>query len=248
MPQMSGQSGKHRFFAEDLSPASVSLPDDEAHHALHVLRLGAGATVELFDGRGGRARASIVQAGRDGVVVRIDGRDPPAQRPRPVVHLAFAVPKGKRLGWLLEKATELGAASLRPVEFERSVAGAGQWTPAKRGRRLIRCIQAAKQCGLDFLPELADPAPLGEFLADRPAGVCLFGRAGPDATALADALSAETPPQAVCLMVGPEGDLTPAEADAARHAGFEPVRLGQTTLRVETAAVALLAGTIAILG
>ena len=109
----------------------VNLPRGEVHHALHVLRLGVGADVELFDGRGAAANARVTAVGRAGVEMLVTATLPVAGPPRRRVHLAFAVPKGKRLDWLLEKATELGAASLEPVVFERSVAG-GDLTPTKR--------------------------------------------------------------------------------------------------------------------
>ena len=107
----------HRFFAEDLSPGPLALAAGEAHHALHVLRLRAGTEVELFDGRGGTAAGTIAAVRRGEVTVEVAAIRPAVEREGPAIHLASAVPKGKRLDWLLEKATELGAASLRPVAF-----------------------------------------------------------------------------------------------------------------------------------
>jgi len=251
---MSRADRTHRFYAEDLSGQELALSAGEAHHALRVLRLKEGAEVELFDGRGRRARGRIAQAGRDALVVEIGQRPQPAERPGPLVHLAFAVPKGRRLDWLLEKATELGAASLRPVFFERSVAGRrrtpghGGFTQAKRGRWLAHCISAAKQCGLDFLPEIAPPARLADFLRAPQEGVRLVGHAGPEAQTVMDALAGWRAARPVWLLVGPEGGLTQPEIAAAGRSGFRPVRLGRTTLRVETAAVALLAAVVAAVG
>ena len=244
---MSQAARTRRFHVEDLRRDRIALPAGEAHHALHVLRLAEGAEVELFDGRGGRAAARVVGAGRDEVAVRIVRRLPPAERPRPVIHLAFAVPKGKRLDWLIEKATELAVASLRPVLFERSVSG-GALPAVRRDRWLAHCISAAKQSGLDFLPEIVAPEPLSEALCGGGEGVRLLGCAGEGSVPVVDALPARGGARVVWLLVGPEGGLTEGETAAVAEAGFRRVRLGPATLRVETAAVALVAATHALLG
>lgn len=241
-----------RFFTNDLSPAEIALAPGEAHHAMRVLRLAPGAEVELLDGRGGSARGLIAAGGRREVVVTVGERMPAAPRPRPAFHLAFAVPKGKRLDWLLEKATELGAASLRPVVFERSVAGpqAGPLPQAKRARWLERCIAAAKQCGLNWLPAVEEPVDLPTFLAAaRGKGTfAVLGSGDPSARPLAEALMLRPPGWDICLLVGPEGGLTGDERAAALAAGLLPARLGRYTLRIETAAIALLAAVTAICG
>ncbi len=239
-------ANRPRFHAPDLAGDRIDLPAGEAHHALHVLRLGPGAEVELFDGLGSAAEATITQAARAGVTVKIRRRMPPAGPPRPAVHLAFAMPKGKRLDWLLEKATELAAASLTPVSFQRSVAGKGGISASKRDRWLGQCIAAAKQCGLNRLPELHPPAPLAEVLAGAGGSGRVLGDAGPAAAPIGRALADVTGDDELTVLVGPEGGLSDAERHAALAAGFAPVRLGTTVLRVETAAVALLAAAKAL--
>ena len=225
----------------------ILLPPTEAHHAAHVLRLKAGDAVELFDGRGGAALGRIVRIKKGEVAAAIEGIRPAAARPEPLIHLGFAVPKGDRLDWLLEKASEMGAASLGPVLFERSVAGGTALSPAQRQRWLARCIAAAKQSGLDFLPQIEDPRPLAEFLSAASGSVGLCGDLAPGAAPLAEALR-RRPGQPITILVGPEGGLTDVERQLVRAAGFALVRLGRTTLRTETAALALLAGTVAIVG
>ncbi|MHC4983427.1 MAG: RsmE family RNA methyltransferase [Planctomycetota bacterium] len=253
----------HRFFADNLSGSQVVLSAGEAHHAKDVLRLREGSQVELFDGSGRTAAGRITEWSRGEAVVRIERLSRPAARPAPIVHLAFAVPKGKRLNWLLEKATELAAASLRPVRFRRSVARA-ELSGLKRRRWLAHCIAAAKQCGLNFLPELREELKLNEFLqqAEGPSGgprankeqtIRLFGDNEGHAASVADVLAraekfaVQHTECEIVLLVGPEGGLTQAEREACLAAGFQPVRLGQTTLRTETAAVALLAAVAALL-
>jgi len=238
-----------RFYVPDLvaeAGAEAVLPPGESHHAAHVLRLRAGATVELFDGRGGRATGRLTEVGRREARAVVEVAGEPAARRGPVVHVAFAVPKGSRLDWLLEKATELGAASLRPVIFERSVTGTGELTDAKRDRWLGHCVAAAKQAGTDYLPELADPVPLAAMLAAPLAGVRIVGDLGKDARSLTDVLTGRAAGEVVVL-VGPEGGFSEAERSQVLAAGFVPVRIGATTLRIETAAVALLAA-VAVLG
>jgi len=234
-----------RFFVPDLTGPQASLPAGECHHALNVLRLRAGDAVELFDGRGRSAEGRVVQVGRDGVVVDVERVRPPARRAGPRIHLAFAVPKGKRLDWLLEKAAELGAASLTPVVFHRSVAGGEEMGEAKRRRWEGHCVAAAKQSGLAFLPELREPVALDGLLASSPTGLRLLGDADDKAAPVARAVAGRRGDQPIILLVGPEGGLTDDERLAAAAAGFQPVRLGGTILRIETAAVALLAAAVA---
>jgi 16S rRNA (uracil1498-N3)-methyltransferase len=164
------------------------------------------------------------------------------------VELAFAVPKGKRLDWLLEKATELACTVLQPVRFERSVAGESGFTEHKRERWLDRCIAACKQSGAVWLPELREPLTLREYLAGCDADVHWLGQPGQNATPLGLA-AREAPVEAsAAMLVGPEGGLTDGESDAAAAAGFVRVRVGHTTLRVETACVAMLASVRAVEG
>jgi len=224
----------------------VALLPTEAHHAAHVLRLRVGDAVELFDGCGVSAVARIARLGRSAVVATIERVGAPRGRPRPHIHLAFAVPKGRRLTWLLEKVTELGVASLTPVRFERSVAGAGGQSTQARQRWLGHCIAAAKQARLDWLPALEPARTLEAFLTSPRRGV--YGDLSDAAQPVADAIGARAHGAAIDMLVGPEGGLTRRERHALDAAGLTPVRLGRTALRVETAAVALVAAAVAVLG
>jgi 16S rRNA (uracil1498-N3)-methyltransferase len=205
-----------------------------------VLRLRDGCPVELFDGRGAVAHGRITRTTSRTVSVQVErtGRIEPV---RPAVHVAFAVPKAKRLDWLLEKATELGATSLQPVIFERSVAGRGALSQAKRQRWLGRCVAAGKQCGVGFLPRLAAPPQPGDLPAPPGQSLALLGDSSEAASLLVDVLFARKDAAEVFLLIGPEGGLTESERCTALGAGFVPVRLGANTLRIETATIALLA-------
>ncbi|MCD4700179.1 MAG: 16S rRNA (uracil(1498)-N(3))-methyltransferase [Phycisphaerae bacterium] len=224
-----------RFFVESLDGETVELSAVEAHHSLDVLRLTDGTEVEVFDGIGGSADGTLHLHSRKQAEVHILRRRRAQDRPEPLVELAFAVPKGKRLDWLLEKTTELGAARLIPVIFERSVA---KTAPSNRWRRT--CIAAAKQCGADFLPEIASARKLPDFLAETDADIRILGDAGGEMS-IPIVIKKWSSGKRITVLIGPEGGLTDAEDTAAGEAGFLPVRLGNFTLRVETAAVALLA-------
>lgn len=246
MPYSEGMAARSapRFWFADLSTGRAVLTGGQAHHALHVLRLGPGADVVLFDGAGGVAAGRIVSTGRSELTVAIDRRLTAGQVAGPPIDLAFAVPKGKRLDWLLEKATELGAASLQPVVFERSTAGRGELSPAKQQRWTAHCIAAARQCGLDYLPQIRRPAAPADLAAVPAEALGLLGSAAPDAPPVSDVLGRWRAGMPVHILVGPAGGLMDDESALAAEAGFAPARLGHTRLRTETAAIALLAAAV----
>ncbi|MFP3937702.1 MAG: RsmE family RNA methyltransferase [Phycisphaerae bacterium] len=244
---------KRRFYVPDLPAGDareqpgghvhVELPQDESHHALNVLRLEIGDEVELFDGTGTVAAGKIAKTTRNRAEIKLaEVRKEP--RPGPAVHLAFAVPKSKRLDWLLEKAGELGAAGLRAVRFERSVAGDSAFNDAKKQRWQRRLISAGKQSGRNHLPQLLPPMELADFLSAAGTDLLLLGDAGKEARPVSSVKPQSD--QGVSILVGPEGGLTEEEFQRCTGAGYLPVRLGGGTLRTETAAIALLAAVVAI--
>lgn len=245
---MTDEKKSSRFYVPALSAGEITLPAGESHHARSVRRLGPGEKVELFDGRGSFAQGQIIRIDRRETIVQAGEvtTEPP---PLPRVHLAFAVPKGKRLDWLLEKVTELGARSLWPVIFERSVAAGG-----RMDRWEGHCLSAAKQCRLNWLPELHEPISLAEFLSGSSTitttpqkQMKLVGDLTDKAISLMKAFQADGGDgpvkkfDDVILLIGPEGGFTTDERAEMAAAEFQPVRLGQTTLRIETAAIALVA-------
>lgn len=228
-----------RFFAPDLEATVIVLTGPEAAHLRDARRLGVGQTVTLFDGRGGQVRAEILTLARDRVELRPHWREHRGRPTATVLCLAAAVCKGPRQDWLIEKCTELGVAELVPLVSGRSVVrpAAGR---VERWRR--RCIEAAKQSQQAWLPTIHPPQPLAVLLAEaRP-----FDRAwlaDPQApTSLCQELCRlPNPPSSAVLLIGPEGGFEPQELSDAEQAGFVPLRLGPTILRVETAAVAAAA-------
>ncbi|MCP4375237.1 MAG: 16S rRNA (uracil(1498)-N(3))-methyltransferase [bacterium] len=244
---MSTNSHTRRFFVSDLSSDEVHVHPSEVHHALHVVRLKDGDEVELFDGSGHVAVGVIGHISRKNVVVRITTRQPRQTAERPLIHLAFGSPKGKRLDWLVEKATELGAASLQRVIFERSSPNAKTESTAKSDKLLAHCISAAKQSGVNFLPELPAPVTLAELLSARDDSPGFLGDIAPAARGLSEAIGSKLPCESITLLIGPEGGLSENERNESIASGFIPVRIARTTLRTETASIALLGATVALL-
>ena len=242
---MNAHPHTRRFFVSDLSSDEVRPHPDEIHHALHVLRLKDGDKVELFDGSGVVAVGVIEHIDRRDVVMRVTDRQTLRPPPPPAIQLAFAEPKGKRLDWLVEKAAELGAASLQRVIFDRSPPAAKSESAAKSDKLMVHCVSAAKQCGLNFLPKLPSVTTLAEILARRDNSLRLLGDTGPGALQLCEAIGDKLPCDTVTLLIGPEGGLTESERGESMECGFIPVRIARTTLRTETAVVALLAATVA---
>jgi 16S rRNA (uracil1498-N3)-methyltransferase len=219
----------------------VTLDRDESHHLLGVLRGAEGRAWQLVDGRGHRCEAKVV--GRQGKLAELEilsvTRDADETR-APLLWLACAVVKGKRFEWALEKAVELGAHRVLPLQCERGVIepGAGR---RERWRGVM--LAALKQSGRCVLPDLDEPLTPAEALrACATARICWGAlpietdadRAGPDGDALAEG----PPPAALALFIGPEGGWTPAESAQLQQAGARALDLGPHVLRTETAAAA----------
>jgi 16S rRNA (uracil1498-N3)-methyltransferase len=234
-----------RFYVSGIQSGDFLLPPAEAHHASQVVRIRTGDEVEIFDGCGTSAQAEVRSVGRHEVTLHVGEvqRDVIGE---PRVHVAFAVPKGKRLDWLLEKATELEAASLTPVICQRSVAGGDSLTAGKRKRWKNHLIAAAKQCGPNHLPELIDPMPLDPCRLLPKGAIGLFGDLSEATIPLRDAVSSRPADAEIILFVGPEGGFTEAERQGLTEAGWQAVQLGESVLRIETAAISLLAATQAM--
>jgi len=226
------------------SGALVDLPAGAARH-VQVLRLQPGNVITLFDGGGGEYAATITQMGRSDVRVEIGAHDPIERESARAVHIAVGMPANERMDWLVEKATELGVASIQPLITERSVLRlSGERAAKKTAHWQAVAIAACEQCGRNRVPVLHPVADLAQWLRALPAS------AVPSVTAKALlSLSEDTVPllQAfdrdlpVLLLVGPEGGLSPQEESSARALGFQAVTLGPRVLRSETAPLAALA-------
>ena len=235
------------FVDEPIDGPRARLAGSEAHHLAHVMRAKPGDAVTLFDGSGAEFAARIERVGRAEIELAVVARQP-VDRELPVpLTLGVALPKGDRQRLLVEKATELGVARLVPLVTEHSTehqAAAG----LDRLRRTV--VEASKQCGRNRLMEIRPVEKLGEYLLGTPAeSLRLIAQAGRENLGgVLDERIAHPRPNSIALAVGPEGGFTLAEVDVAASHGWQPVDLGPRTLRVETAAVALVAAIVTRLG
>lgn len=217
---------------------ALALPAGAARH-VQVLRLQPGDELVLFDGRGGEWAATIARMGRTDVDVVVGAHRAVEREAARDVHLAVGVPANDRMDWLVEKAAELGAASIQPLLTERTVV---RLAPDRAARRQEHwqaiAIAACEQCGGNRVPQVHAPVPLAQW---RPPAGLLRGVLSLDASATP--LLGLTPGRAdaVLLLSGPEGGLTEREEAQARAAGFAAVTLGPRVLRAETAPLAALA-------
>ncbi len=211
---------------------SVRLTRDQAHYLFGVMRMAVGDGLTLINGRDGAFSAVVAEAGKRGGVLSVEAQTAPLQAP-PDLWLLFAPIKKARTDFIVEKAAEMGAARILPVQTE--------FTNSERIRRdrlQAHAIEAAEQCGGTFVPEVAELQPLRAVLdswpPDRRLVFCDEALVGEDAP---DAL----PPAPVAILIGPEGGFSEAERtrlramDAARS-----ISLGPRILRADTAAVAAL--------
>src|SRR6266403_2831006 len=235
----------HRFY---ISPGNwnsdaLSLSGGEAHHARDVLRMKRGDRVVLFNGRGREITAEIVDLSRNEIRFRkIHESETPPLRCR--VTLGQAIPKGKNMDLIVQKAVEIGAAEIAPIVSDRTVVRLDEESSAtKQAKWQSVAIEAAKQCGQNWLPRVQPPQSLAQFFQHpRRFDLQLIGSLQSDAVHLKKILaeySAEhgDRPTSVLMLVGPEGDFTPAELSLARSHGCRPITLGPIILRVETASI-----------
>jgi len=233
-----------RFFVETPIQSELArLTGSEAHHALHVMRLGVGAEITLFDGSGAEFVGQVTRAGRADVDLHVISRTVIDRELPLALHLAVALPKGDRQRWLVEKAVELGVTRLCPLRTQRS----NDRESAAALQRLQRAvIEASKQCGRNRLMEVAEPRDFAEIVALAPTAATRW-LAHPGGTPVRAALAqdADQPlAEEVWIAVGPEGGFSDAEQALATSQGWRSIGLGARILRVETAAL-LLAGLVA---
>jgi 16S rRNA (uracil1498-N3)-methyltransferase len=222
------------------NPDRLALDGSEAHHAVDVLRMKAGDRATVFNGEGSEAEVEIVKVNRNAVELRRVGlaKTPPlACR----ITLAQAVPKGKNMELIIEKATELGAAGIAPLLSERTVVRGTEDDHVRKQHKWQRvAIEACKQCGQNWVPKVHVPRTPKSFfeLADRH-DLTLIASLQNDARPLKKVLAefGPKPPGSVLILVGPEGDFTPAELSLAKSHGCRPITLGPIILRTETAAL-----------
>ncbi|MBW8781020.1 MAG: 16S rRNA (uracil(1498)-N(3))-methyltransferase [Verrucomicrobia bacterium] len=228
----------------DRQPAELRLSAEESHHLVVVNRARQGDAVVAFDGRGTEWDCELrTDSKREAVLAVRSTRQAP---PLPFdITLAQALPKGPAMDAIVRKATEIGARRIVPLETERTqVHLDGDRSDKKIEKWQIAALEAAKQCGNPWLPEITALQKLDSFLAavEPEYDLKLIASLHPGARPLKDVLAhfktaQGRAPKKATWLIGPEGDFSPAEMSAALTAGFTPVTLGPLVLRCETAAV-----------
>ena len=235
----------HRFHLppEQCRGATLTLTGSEAHHATRVVRLQMGESATVLDGAGGEFCCAVAEIGKREVALRLVEKKvhpvPPCQ-----ITLLQAVPKGKIIEAIIEKATELGVHRIVPLLTERVATrldGAGATEKGAKWQHVA--IEAIKQCGAAWLPKVEVPVTLKEYLerGDR-FELALVGALQGEASHPREYFrtyeaKAGVPPKSVAIWIGPEGDLTREELNTILDTGAKPITLGPLVLRVETAAI-----------
>jgi len=225
-----------------VSGSQITVDDPRGvHHLVRVLRIKPGEELECFDGQGRTYRGRVTHAGATRLTVTVDQR---REEPIPRVRLTLAqslIPPAQ-FEWVLQKATELGAARIIPLITSRTTV---RTTSPARGARKARwrriVAEAATQSGRATLPVVDDPVRFEDALQTFGAQYVLLPTLVDPRAPLADHMQQLNDAADVVILIGPEGDFSPEEVALARRRGAHPVTLGTATLRSETAAVATLA-------
>lgn len=238
-----------RFFVDlPLSPgAKIELPPVPAHHAARVLRLVKGAEVVLFNGQGGEYPAVLEWVDRDGVTALCrEWRD--VERESSLdIRLAQGISGGERMDYTLQKAVELGVASIQPVMMKRTIVRLDEDKRAKRRQHWQGVVASAcEQCGRNHLPGVAPILDFHDWLGEPAARAGIRLLLDPEARLRLRELPAPSGP--VTLVAGPEGGFDPFEREALGRLGFRSLSLGPRILRTETAAMTALAAMQALWG
>jgi 16S rRNA (uracil1498-N3)-methyltransferase len=218
----------------------LSLPAGAARH-VQVLRLQPGGVITLFNGEGGEFDATVTRMGRSDVEVEVGAHRAVEREAARPVHLLAGITANERMDWLVEKATELGVASITPLVAERSVLKLkGERAEKKLAHWQGVAVSAAEQCGRNRVPVIHPAVTLAEWVKKAPLGERWVLSLSEGTRPLSQMHSAQalTP---VTVLSGPEGGLSPGEEAAALAAGFAPITLGPRVLRAETAPLAVLA-------
>lgn len=234
----------HRFYVDPSQSGNdlIELNEREAHHGANVLRLKEGERVVVLDGQGSELGCTIEKVSKRGVTLSVYQRNSVASLPYQLT-LVQAIPKGKTMETIVQKAAELGAWKVVPILTDRTIAHLDEdRSDSKVEKWTWIAIDAIKQCGSTWLPKIAEPIKPSQFLtmADR-SEITLLASLQPGAKHprlhFRDFFQKRgRKPTSVTVWVGPEGDFTPAEINTILGSGALPITLGPLVLRSETAA------------
>ena len=228
-----------RFYSDDrIGSDSVDISGSEHQHMTKVMRLRAGDSVTLFDGSGIEFDATILDVGRQSTKLRIESSQEVNRELPFELTLGVALPKGDRQQWLVEKCVELGVTRLTPLTTVRGVAQP-RYKALQRLERWI--VAASKQCRRNRLMQVTTAETVDHFFARAIEHTVLVAHPDRDARTLPAAVATSNNRDATFIAIGPEGGFADEEINQAKVAGCAIVSLGDRILRVETAALAIVA-------
>ncbi len=224
------------FISPDQWGDSLSLTGDEAHHCCRVMRKKLGDRIVVFDGWGREGEAEIESVSKSEVGLKVLSVKE-AEALKPQIEIAVGIPKGKTFDLILQKAVEMGVSRIQPLMSEqgnvRFKEGEGE---AKREKWQRAVLEACKQCGQSYLPEVAVPQDVETYLRGLEPGSPRFvGALTEGSRGFRGLLDEVGEPSRIVLMIGPEGDFSVSEYERISEAEFAPVSLGELVLRTETA-------------
>jgi len=239
-----------RYFIPDLTKMSgvIELPADEAAHAVRVMRVSVGESIELFDGRGHQASAEITHVAKRQCLCRIESVAAIDREPSAMLRIAIAIPKPDRAKEMIERLTEIGVDQIQPIVFERTQRAPGANLIEKLERVVI---EACKQSGRNHRMAILPTLPFGRWITeyqqsevvDRIAYVAMPSGNPTSIESIrsdsgrSDSGHSDSTERPECwIVVGPEGGLTESELQDCLDASIVPVDLGKRILRIETAA------------
>ena len=233
----------HRFFVENSQSNLLTLSERESHHATNVLRVKQGERVVVLDGKGGEILCEVENPTARKITLKVLQRTTIPPLPYQLV-LVQALPKGKAMDLIVQKAAELGAYRIVPLISERSVTQIEEENAAAKVEKWDAiAIDAIKQCGSTWLPRIEPPCSPQAFIAKGErfdlalVATLQNDRKHPREYIRNHLAERGGLPKSIAVWVGPEGDFTPAEINAIRASGALPITLGELILRSETAAI-----------
>ena len=220
--------------------SEIELDADRSRYLTRVLRLRSGDSLHVFNGVGDEFRATILSAGKNSAMLRIDEQSVARTESELRVHLVQGTSRSERMDFVVQKATELGVKRITPVLTEYGVVKLDPGRAEKRRDHWQKvAASACEQCGRVRLPLVDAPVTLKDWFGAAPANVDTQLILKPGARTPLAAIAA--PPTKVCILIGPEGGFSDSEYEDAEVSGFEPVAICPKILRTETAAVAAIA-------
>ncbi len=216
-------------------PRVAALSPDESRHLCGSLRARAGDAVDLFDLAGNVRHCTLVSPSQKRAELEV-GEAVEVPAPKPRVYLAQSLPKGKTFDDIVRQSVEVGAAGVFPLLSERTQVKISD-SERKSAKWTAHVVEAVKQSGNFVKFEMPEPRKISDFLSSADFDLKIVASLEDGSKPIAEILRAAPRPKSVCVLVGPEGDLSPAEYALARGAGFLPATLGRNVMKCDTAAL-----------